>query len=132
MTDYAIHLLQEIAQSRRYPVVRFELRSSKDRSLRSTALSHVRLQTPDEGLEEIKVRGAALQELEQAGLIVIDYSLPVTLTSDYAVYQESAAFQLLQKTVEEGKKHPDFLFDQAVIRRGMARITSRGRKAYHL
>lgn len=67
MTEKAGNLLQEIARSKRYPVVRFELKSTKDRSLRSTALNHVRIQKADEGIEEIKERGAALQRVGGGG-----------------------------------------------------------------
>ena len=132
MTENAANLLREIARSKRYPVVRFELKSTKDRSLRSTALNHVRIQKADEGIEEIKERGTALKELEEEGMVVIDYALPVTLSADYAVYEQSKAFQLLKQTVEEGKSRPGFLFDQAVMRRGMVQLTSRGKKSIGL
>ncbi|HJD23169.1 MAG TPA: hypothetical protein H9694_03375 [Firmicutes bacterium] len=121
-------LLATIAGVKRYPLVRLELRSSRERELRSTALNHVRLENPDEPMAAIKARGQALARLEQAGLIKIDYRPAVTVAADYAVYRQSAVYRELCALVEEGKGRPGFLFDTPHIRRGRAVLTPKGRR----
>ena len=58
-------LLREIAESRRYPVVCFELRSSREAALRSTALRNVHMETGRETMEEVKSTAALLEQLEK-------------------------------------------------------------------
>ena len=121
-------LLESVAASKRYPVVRFELWSSRDRELRSTALNNVRLEAADEPMETVKARGDKLARLTEAGLIRLDFGPAVTVASDYAVYGRSAVYALLCGMVEEGKGRPGFLFDTPHIRRGRAVLTARGRR----
>ncbi|HIW73382.1 MAG TPA: hypothetical protein H9684_03590 [Firmicutes bacterium] len=121
-------LLGSVAGARRYPLVRLELRSSRERELRSTALNHVRLERPDEGMEALRARGEALARLEEAGLIRLDYRPAVTVAADYAVYRESDVYHRLCELVAEGKTRPGFLFDTPHIRRGRAVLTARGRR----
>ena len=113
-------LLESVAAAKRYPVVRFELWSSRDRELRSTALNNVRLEAADEPMETVKARGDKL--------IRLDFGPAVTVASDYAVYGRSAVYALLCGMVEEGKGRPGFLFDTPHIRRGRAVLTARGRR----
>ena len=75
MTEEEQKLLRSIGAVRRYPVCRFELRSSKDRELCSVALDAVHLQDASEQIEPVKERGARLKSLEQKGLIVLYYGL---------------------------------------------------------
>lgn len=121
-------LLESIAAAKRYPVVRFELWSSRDRELRSTALNNVRLEAADEPMETVKARGDKLARLAEAGLIRLDFGPAVTAASDYAVYGRSAVYALLCGMVEEGKGRPGFLFDTPHIRRGRAVLTAKGRR----
>jgi len=128
MTEKAALLLQEIQKSNRYPVVRFELRSKKDRALRATALNHVHLVDKEETLEMLRERGNLLRELVEEKMIVIDYALPVTVTSDYIGYEECKAFEQLKEAVEEGKSRLGFLFDYAAMKRGIVKLTKQGEK----
>ena len=61
----------QIANSIRYPIVRLELRSSKERSLISTALNHVHLETKQDSMEVVKQRASILQSLCEKGFIEI-------------------------------------------------------------
>ncbi len=121
-------LLESIAAAKRYPVVRFELRSSRERELCSTALNNVRLEAADEPMETVKTRGETLARLADAGLIRLDFGPAVTVASDYAVYGRSAIYALLCEMVEEGRSRPGFLFDTPHIRRGRAVLTAGGRR----
>ena len=91
----------QIANRIRYPIVRLELRSSKERSLISTALNHVHLK--------------------------ISYKVFITVQSDYAIYEVSDIFLLLHQLVEQGKKNPDYLFDIPYIKRGQVMLTEMGK-----
>lgn len=122
-------LLTTIAGVKRYPLVRLELWSSRERELRSTALNHVRLEHAEEPMAIVKRRGETLARLEQEGLILLDYRPAVTVAADYAVYKESAVYRQLCELVEEGKNRPGFLFDTPHIRRGRAVLTAKGRLA---
>lgn len=122
-------LLREIRGSRRYPVTRFELRSTREPSLRSTALDNVHLRDPGEGMEEVKARAALLRSLEEKGLIVLNFELISYVKSDYQPYHDSALFTLLSRTVEEGRGREGFLFDYPFLKKGLAALTLRGRYA---
>ena len=122
-------LLREIADTKRYTVVRLELRSTKEDSLRSTALAHVHMQHPEESMEEVKATGALIASLESKGLVRTDYERFATLASDYAVYADSLVFRQLCQLVEEGKKRQGFLFDTPYIKRGQVFLTPAGKRA---
>ena len=126
LTENERLLLDEIYREKRYPVVRLELRSTKDKALVSTALPDVHLKTARDTMDEVKARAACLRELEQKGYIRIEYSLFVTVSADYALYYESDIFGLLTALTKEGKNRRDFLFDTPYIKRGRAVITCKG------
>lgn len=126
LTEQAQKLLEQIRRAERYPVVRLELRSTKDKALISTALPDVHLNTAQDTMDEVKARAASLKELERGGYIRIQYSLFVTVSADYAVYYQSDIFKLLSAMVEDGKKREDFLFDTPFIKRGRVVLTSCG------
>ena len=112
----------QIANSIRYPIVRLELRSSKERSLISTALNHVHL----DSMEVVKQRASILQSLCEKGFIEISYKVFITVQSDYAIYDGSDIFLSLHQLVEQGKKNPDYLFDIPYIKRGQVMLTEMG------
>lgn len=120
-------LLRDIAGRRRYPVVRLELRSSREPALCSVALREVHMETGRETMEEVKARAALLAELAEKGLIRLRYGLFVTVAADYAVYPVSGIFAMLCELVEEGREQEGFLFDTAGITRGAAELTQAGR-----
>lgn len=122
-------LLRQIVESPRFPIARFELRSSRDRALISTALNHVYLQTEQDTMEQVKKRGTILQSLYDKNFINLDYRIFITVKSDYERYEKSDIFALLSRLVEQGKQQPDYLFDIAYIKRGRAVITDLGRQA---
>ena len=67
MTEQEQKLLRSIGAVRRYPVCRFELRSSKDRELCSVALDAVHLQDASEQIEPVSQ--AVREAFDQAGYV---------------------------------------------------------------
>ena len=125
-------LLKEIGEAKRYPLTRFELRSSKDGELRSTALSNVHLESVNDTMEAVKARGALLQRLSDLGYVLLDFRVQLLVASDYTVYEESAIYAQLCALAESGKSRPDYLFDIPHIKKGRVELTGKGKKAIHI
>ena len=104
MTEEEQKLLRSIGAVRRYPVCRFELRSSKDRELCSVALDAVHLQDASEQIEPVKERVTLLKSLEQKGMIVLYYGLTTYVKSDYQIFHDSAVFHQLQELGRGGRQ----------------------------
>lgn len=129
VTKEEMEILQEIKAVRRYPVCRFELRSSQEDELVSTALDTVHLTDENETMESVKARGELLRSLEEKGLIMLVYQLKTFVKSDYQPYHNSAIYHQLQQLVQEGGKREDYLFDYAFVKKGMAVLTVKGKYA---
>ena len=128
LTQKEKEMLCAIKSAKRFPIARFELRNSKEKSIISTALNNVWLNSPDQSMEEVKENGNILQSLKEKGLINLDYALVVAVSSDYNIYYQSKVFGLLCDLVEEGKTKPDFIFDLPYIKKGMAKLTAKGQR----
>lgn len=122
-------LLKEIAKEKRYSIVRFELRSSKEETLQSVALPNVHLKAENESMEVVKARGAALQQLNDQGYISIDFRPGVFVVSDFDIYPKSELYKQLCELTEESKKKKGFLFDIPYIKKGRVELTAKGRSA---
>lgn len=122
-------LLAALRERGTLPIARYELRSTKESDIISTALNYVWLTGKDDSMELAKARGAAIARLVEKELAAVSYSLAVTAASDYAVYNQSALFAQLCTLAEEGKGKPGFLFDTAAIKRGRLELTAKGKKA---
>lgn len=122
-------LLKEIAKEKRYSIVRFEVSSSKDESLRMTALPNVHLKYEDESIEVVKARGAALQRLNDDGYIEIDFRPGVFVVADFEIYPKSGLYAQLCELTEKGKSKHGFLFDASHIKKGRVALTKKGRAA---
>ena len=113
LTKTEKEMLEAVRNAKRFPLVRFELRSSEEPELRSIALNHVYITRPEDSMELVKQRSAALE-----GLVKISYSLPAYVQSDYRIYYQSSLYELLCHTVMEASGKPDFLFDLPAMRFG--------------
>lgn len=129
ITEEEKEVLQQIHAAVRYPVCRFELRSSKEEELRSTALDAVHLTDEKEGMESVKHRAELLKSLEEKGLIVLFYHLKTFVKGDYQLYHHSDIFCQLQQLAEEGSKREGYLFDYAFVKKGVAVLTIKGKYA---
>ena len=104
LTKTEKEMLEAVRNAKRFPLVRFELRSSEEPELRY--------------MELVKQRSAALEGLRKKGLVKISYSLPAYVQSDYRIYYQSSLYELLCHTVMEASGKPDFLFDLPAMRFG--------------
>ena len=111
-------ILKAVHVARRFPIVRFELHSSQEPGLRSIALNHVYITHPEDSMELVKERSAALEGLRKKGLVRISYSLPAYVQSDYQIYYQSKLYELLCHTVMEAQGKEGFLFDFPAMRFG--------------
>ena len=118
LTQTERELLQDVRSARRFPLVRFELRNSEEPGLRSIALNHVYITDPEDSMELVKERSAALESLRRRGLVRISYALPAYVQSDYQVYYRSRLYELLCHTVLEAQGKPGFLFNLPAMRFG--------------
>ena len=128
LTDQEKELLLAMKESKRYPIARFELHSSKEPTFRSIVLNHVKITEPGDSMELVKARGALLADLARRGIIHLCYTLRVTARSDFEIYYQSDIYRILCQMAEEGRQQPGFLLDTPYIRRGVATITPLGRK----
>lgn len=119
-------ILRAVADSRRFPIVRFELRSTKEEELVSTALNHVWITDTQDSMETVKARAAVLQSLQEKKLIKINYSMKAWVASDYKIYYASKLYEMLCHMVLEGQNNPKFLFDMPYMKRGMVTLTKVG------
>lgn len=118
LTQTERELLQAVRSARRFPLVRFELRNSEEPGLRSIALNHVYITDPEDSMELVKERSAALESLRRRGLVRISYALPAYVQSDYQIYYRSRLYELLCHTVLEAQGKPGFLFNLPAMRFG--------------
>ena len=121
--------LQIIQNSKRFPIVRFELHSTKEKELVSTALNYVRITDAQDSMETVKARAAVLQSLQEKKLIKINYSMKAWVASDYKIYYASKLYEMLCHMVMEGQNNPKFLYDMPYMKRGMVTLTKAGSAA---
>jgi len=124
-------LLQQLAQTPFLPLGCFVLRSSRSEHLESVAFAPVYLTEKHEDMDAVRKSAKILEQLEECGIITLDYDLPLE-NYDYGVFKESAAFNTFKNTVEEGKRNPDFLFDKASIEFGSIALTVLGQTALNV
>ena len=120
-----VELLSTLAQVSYLPLTQLLLKSTKSDHLEAVALSPVYLEDSGESMEQVKQTGEMLLELEEYGLISLDFDLELK-GYDYQLYLDSAVFALLQQTVEEGRGREDFLYDLAEVERGSMALTNLG------
>ena len=118
LTQTERELLQAVRSAKRFPLVRFELRNSEEPELRSIALNHVYITDPEDSMELVKERSAALESLRRRGMVRISYALPAYVQSDYQIYYRSKLYELLCHTVLEAQGKPGFLFNLPAMRFG--------------
>lgn len=118
LTQTERELLQAVRSAKRFPLVRFELRNSEEPELRSIVLNHVYITDPEDSMELVKERSAALESLRRRGLVRISYALPAYVQSDYQIYYRSKLYELLCHTVLEAQGKPGFLFNLPAMRFG--------------
>lgn len=112
--------------ARRYlPVARFVMESSREAGVYAVALAPVYLGTPADTMEAVKSLGAELDALERAGLISLDYDMPLS-GYPYEEYDASTLYAFFRQTVLQGSERPGAVFDRAVLDKGSMALTGSG------
>ncbi len=111
------HFLSHLIVAQCYPITQFVVKSSKEHSFESVALSPVFLEDEKTSMERAKELGRIMLKLENAGLIDLDFDIPIS-NYDYKEYKESDLFAFFKKTVEEGSGQNGFLGDLATLECG--------------
>ncbi len=119
--------LKELVKCSYLPVCRFIMSSSLDKGARIVSLAPVYINSIDDSMETVKATRNVLYELEEKGLISLDYDIPLQ-NYNYTQYKQSALFEFFKETVNEGKKNPSYLFDTAEIDLGSIALTELGEK----
>lgn len=117
--------LDRLAHHHYLPVARFTLKDSREADFASTALAPVFLQSAQDDMATVRQMGASLQQLEDLGLLTLDYDIPLG-SYDYALYRESALYAYFCSTVAEGAQNPDFLGDTPLMELGSIAPTDEG------
>jgi hypothetical protein len=120
--------LKALAQRSYLPLTRFVMTSSKSEDLESVALAPVYMTDPGDTMETVKKTGRTLTDMEDKGLITLDYDLPIQ-DETYSVYRDSGLYKDFCELVNEGKKNEAFLFDQPVLETGSIALTALGHAA---
>ena len=117
--------LHQLSHHHYLPVARFTITDSREEAFVSTALAPVFLQAADDDMETVKEAGAFLQELENLGLITLDYDMPLSKYG-YEEYKTSALYEYFCATVAEGASNPNFLGNTPVLDLGSIALTEAG------
>ena len=128
LTDLQEDMLLAMRRGR-FPLARFELHNDAEEELAMTALDNVWMQDPEDPMELLRQRGAALRALEEHGLIAVDFVPSACVAGDHTVYYRSKAYELLCRTaLEASQSVENCLFNLPVLCRGYAELTPRGRR----
>lgn len=99
-------------------------RSGED-SVYAIALAPVYLTSPADSLDDVKAMGKSLTQLEEAGLITLDYDLRLQGYA-YDEYKRASVYDLFSRTVAEGSAQPNALFDTPLLELGSMALTALG------
>ena len=127
VTENQKDFLHQLSHHHYLPVARFTVTDSRKEDFASTALAPVFLGSADDDMETAKEAGAFLQELEDLGLVTLDYDIPLK-GYEYAEYKASALYKYFCATVAEGATRPNFLGNTPVLDLGSIALTDAGEK----
>lgn len=119
--------LHQLGHHHYLPVARFTVEDSREEAFVSTALAPVFLRSADDDMQTVKEAGAFLQNLEDLGLITLDYDVPLNKYG-YEEYKSSALYKYFCATVAEGASRPNFLGNTPVLELGSIALTDAGEK----
>jgi hypothetical protein len=128
LTEAEANLLRQFAQIPFLPLARFLMVNQEEDDLESVGLAPVFLSDGKETVAQIKEVGNLLLDLEEKGLITLDYDIPLS-GYDYEIYRTSDAYLLFVDTVLEGSQREGFLFDTPILELGSMALTAAGRSA---
>lgn len=126
VTENQKDFLHELHHRHYLPVSRFTLADSRQ-DFSSTALAPVFIRNAGDDMAMVKEAGAFLQNLEDIGLITLDYDIPLDGYS-YEEYKGSALYEYFCKTVAEAADKPGFLGNTPELELGSMALTEAGVK----
>lgn len=122
LSQEQISFLQKIAQHRCLPVAQFVVKSTIENDFESVALPAVFLNSPTDTMQEVKEFGEFLRQLENQGMLTLDYDMELKGYS-YNEYHTSDLYKLFCKTVAEGTGQQGFLGDTPFLELGSMALT---------
>ncbi len=125
VTDNQKDFLHQLGHSHYLPVARFTVEDSRDEDFITTALAPVFLRTAADDMEKVKEAGAFLRQLEDMGLITLDYDIPLD-GYPYEEYRGSTLYEYFCATVAEGAAKPGFMGDTPMLDLGSIALTAAG------
>lgn len=125
VTESQRNFLHQIHHRHYLPVARFTIADSREADFVSTALAPVFLSSASDDMKTAKEAGAFLQNLEDLGLITLDYDIPLN-GYDYGEYKASTLYSYFCATVAEGASRPNFLGNTPVLELGSIALTETG------
>ena len=117
--------LHQLSHSHYLPVARFTVKDSREEGFVSTALAPVFLRSASDDMNTVKEAGIFLQNLEDLGLITLDYDIPLD-GYGYEEYKASSLYEYFCTTVAEGATRPNFLGNTPVLELGSIALTEAG------
>lgn len=127
VTENQRDFLHQLSHSHYLPVARFTIEDSREADFIATALAPVFIRSAADDMETVKEAGAFLQQLEDLGLITLDYDMPLD-GYGYEEYKGSSLCEYFRATVAEGASRPGFLGDTPVLELGSMALTEAGEK----
>ena len=127
VTENQRDFLHQLSHHHYLPVARFSVKDSRETDFIATALAPVFIRSATDDITMVKEAGAFLQQLEDMGLITLDYDIPLN-GYGYEEYKGSALHEYFCTTVAEGAAKPGFLGDTPVLELGSMALTDAGEK----
>ena len=131
LTSDQLAFLRELAHHNYMPIAQFVLKSTVEPNFESVALYPVFIGTTEDSMETVKNMGNFLQELEDMGVITLDYDLPLKGYA-YEEYHNCALYSYFCKTVTSSQGNENFLGDTPTLELGSMGITEAAIKLFSL
>lgn len=125
LTHVQQSVLLALHERRCLPVACFSLAKQGDAHGYAIALAPVYLGSPQDTMEMVKELGAQLTQLEEGGLITLDYDIRLS-GYPYAEYETSELYAYFKRTVAEGKSLQNARYDTANLELGSMALTEEG------
>lgn len=119
------NLLLALYERRYLPVACFSLTKQNSAHDYAVALAPVYLSSAEDSMETVKALALELEQLEQGGLITLDYDIRLSGYA-YAEYESSELYAYFKRTVEESKEIENARYDTANLELGSMALTEEG------
>lgn len=112
LSQNQVDFLHQLIHYQYLPVAQFLITSTTQAEFEVPALAPVFIRSVTDTIELVKEAGAFLAQLEQQGMITLDYDIPLE-GYPYEEYHKSSAYTYFCQTVEEAKAVPNAVGDTA-------------------